>query len=120
MSVGEIAGLIAAGVFAVLVTFLAIPLIKLGKVLDETARAIRQLSDDVTPILEESAVTVQQANKQLSQLDAITSDIVEVTENVSSLVALFAATIGGPLIKISGFTAAVRAAIVGNKRAKGN
>ncbi|RFA21317.1 DUF948 domain-containing protein [Subtercola boreus] len=113
MTGGDIAGLIAAGVFAVLVGFLALPLIKLGRVFDETTLAIKDVSRGVTPILEETTVTVQEANKQLARVDAITSNVAEVTGNVNSLVALFAASVGGPLIKIAGFSAAVRAAIRG-------
>jgi len=112
MSGGDIAGLIAAGVFAILVAFLALPLIKLGGVFDETRAAIKELSDNVTPILEESTVTIQEANKQIARVDTITKNVAEVTGNVTSLVALFAASVGGPLIKIAGFSAAVRAGIL--------
>jgi len=112
MSGGDIAGLVAAGVFAVFVGLMAVPLIKLGGVLDETRTAIKDLSDGIQPILSESTVTIQETNKQLAQVDVITTNVADVTGNVSSLVALFAASIGGPLIKIAGFTAAVRAGIL--------
>ena len=110
MTGGDIAGLIAAGVFAVLVAFLAIPLIKLGKVFDETTHAIRDLSQNVTPLLEETTSTIAQTNHQLATIDTITSNVAEVTGNVSALVALVAATVGGPLIRIAGFSAGVAAA----------
>ena len=110
MTGGDIAGLIAAGVFAVLVAFLAIPLIKLGKVFDETTHAIRDLSENVTPLLEETTSTIAQTNHQLATIDSITTNVAEVTGNVSALVALVAATVGGPLIKIAGFSAGVTAA----------
>ncbi|NYF10783.1 uncharacterized protein YoxC [Leifsonia sp. AK011] len=113
MTGGDIAGLIAAGIFAVLVGLLAVPLIKLGRVFDETSTAIRELSDNVTPLLEEATTTISETNKQIARVDAITSSVEEATSNVSSLVALFAATVGGPLIKIAGFSAGVRAAIGG-------
>jgi uncharacterized protein YoxC len=113
MSGGDIAGLIAAGVFAVLVGLLAVPLLKLGKVFDETSAAIRGVSDNVTPLLEEATTTLSESNKQLARIDSITSSVEETTSNVSALVALFAATVGGPLIKIAGFSAGVRAAVVG-------
>ncbi len=113
MSGGDIAGLIAAGVFAVLVGLLAVPLIKLGRVFDETTAAIRELSENVTPLLEEAATTISETNKQLARVDSITSSVEETTSNVSALVALFAATVGGPLIKLAGFTAGVSAAIGG-------
>ncbi len=121
MSGGDIAGLIAAAVFAVLVGLLAIPLIKLGRVLDETRDAIHELSSNVTPLLEEATTTIGETNKQLARVDTITSGIAEATGNVTSLIALFAATLGGPLIKLAGFSAAVRAAISGlkpNRRSK--
>ena len=113
MTGGDIAGLIAAGVFAVLVGLLAIPLVKLGQVFDETSSAIRGVSENVTPMLEEATTTISETNKQLARVDAITSSVEEATGNVSALVALFAATLGGPLIKVAGFSAGVRAAIVG-------
>jgi uncharacterized protein YoxC len=110
VTIGDIAGLIAAVVFAVLVGLLAIPLVKLGRVLDETRNAIREASDGITPILQETTVTIQEANKQLARVDTITGNVADVTGNVSALVALFAATVGGPLIKLAGFSAGVRAA----------
>ena len=113
MSGGDIAGLIAAGVFAVLVGLLAVPIIKLGRVFDETSDTIRGVKENVTPLLEEATTTLSETNRQLARVDAITSSVEEATANVSSLVALFAATVGGPLIKIAGFSAGVHAAIVG-------
>ncbi|WP_150309252.1 DUF948 domain-containing protein [Planctomonas psychrotolerans] len=118
MSGGDIAGLIAAGVFAILVAFLALPLIKLGRVFDETTVAIREASNGITPILEETTVTIQEANRQLARVDTITGSVADVTGNVSALVSLFAASVGGPLIKIAGFTAAVRAGIAGLRPAR--
>ncbi len=115
VSGGDIAGLIAAGVFAILVAFLAVPLLKLGKVFDETTLAIRDVSSNITPLLEESTTTIHEANKQLARVDTITGHVADVTGNASALVALFAATVGGPLIKIAGFSAAVRAALKGGR-----
>jgi len=110
MSGGDIAGLIGAAVFAILVGLLAIPLFKLGRVLDETTNAIRELSQNVTPLLSETTETLALTNKQLARVDTITSNVADATGNVSALVALFAATVGGPLIKLAGFSAGLRAA----------
>lgn len=118
MSGGDIAGLIAAGVFAVLVALLAIPLVKLGKVLDQTTASIKEATDGITPILDETTETIRSANGQLARVDTITSNVAEVSGNVSALVALFAASVGGPLIKLAGFSAAVRAGVVGLRGAK--
>ena len=113
MTGGDIAGLIAAGVFAVLVGLLAIPLLKLGRVFDETSATIKDVRVNVTPLLEEATTTISETNKQIARLDSITSSVEETTGNVSALVALFAATVGGPLIKVAGFSAGVRAALLG-------
>src|SRR3954467_6442751 len=110
MDGGDIAGLIAAAVFAILVALLAIPLVKLGNVLDQTTVSIREATDGITPILSETTTTIREANKQLVRVDTITGSVAEVTGNVSALVALFAASVGGPLIKLAGFSAAVAAA----------
>ena len=115
MSGGDIAGLIAAGVFAVLVGLLAVPLLKLGRVFDEASTAIRDLGTNVTPLLEEATTTISETNKQLARVDTITRGVAEVTGNVSSLIALTAATVGGPLIKLAGFSAAVKVALSGLK-----
>lgn len=118
MTGGDIAGLIAAGVFAVLVGLLAVPLLKLGRVFDETSTAIRELSDNITPMIGEATTTISEANKQLARVDSITSSVEEATGNVSSLIALFAATVGGPLIKVAGFSAGVRAAVLGLRQVR--
>ena len=118
MTGGDIAGLIAAGVFAILVGLLAVPLIKLGRVLDQTTASIKEATDGITPILDETTTTIRQANQQLARVDTITTGVAEVTGNVSALVSLFAASVGGPLIKLAGFSAAVRAGIVGLRGAK--
>lgn len=119
MSGGDIAGLVAAGIFAVLAGLLAVPLIKLGRVFDETSDTIREVRESATPLLTEMSSTLTEANKQLVRVDTITTSVEEATANLASLVALFSATLGGPLIRIAGFSAGVRAAIVGVRPKKG-
>jgi len=121
VSGGDIAGLIAAGVFAILVAVIAIPLVKLGRVFDETTAAIHEISDGITPMLAETTETIRSTNQQLARVDTITNNVADVTGNVSALVALVAATVGGPLVKIAGFSAGVRAALrVGRPRSGRN
>ena len=119
MSGGDIAGLIAAGVFAVLVGFIAVPLLKFGRVLDQTRDSIKEASDGITPILDETATTLKETNKQLARVDVITKNVADVTGNVTALVSLFAATVGGPLSKLAGCSAAVKAAFAATRGAAG-
>ena len=51
MSVGEIAGLIAAIACVALVALTAVPLLKLGRVLEELRLAVRDLGHESVPIL---------------------------------------------------------------------
>jgi len=110
MSVGEVAGLIAAIVFAILVGLSAIPILKLGKVFDSARDSIREVTEHTLPVLDESAQTIALTNVQLEKVDTITTHAADVTENVSALTALFSATIGSPVVKIAAFTYGVRQA----------
>ena len=115
MSVGEVAGLIAAAAFVLLVGLLAVPLLKLGGVLDETRHAIKGMSDETVPLINEVTTTVTTANAQLVRVDAITSNVAAATTNVSALTALLAATLGNPVIKLAAFTYGVRSALEGRE-----
>jgi ABC-type antimicrobial peptide transport system permease subunit len=52
----------------------------------------------------------------LEKVDQITESISEVTTNVSSLVAVFSATLGSPLVKLAGLTQGLRSALLGKKK----
>ena len=111
MSGGDIAGLIAAGVFAVLVALLAVPILKLGKVLDELRGSIRSLSDGATPLMDEVTATVTTTHGQLRKVEGIAANVSDATANVSALSSLIAATVGSPLVKVAAFSYGVRSAL---------
>ena len=111
MSAGQLAALIAAGAFVALVALLAVPLIKLGRTLDEAALAIRKASEDTDPLLTGANTTVTQVNTQLERLDGITASAQSVTGNVSALASLFTATLGGPLIRAAALSYGVSKAV---------
>ena len=111
MSGGDIAGLIAAGVFAVLVALLAVPILKLGRVLDELRGSIRSLSDGATPLMDEVTATVTTTHGQLKKVEGIASNVSDATANVSALSSLVAATVGSPLVKVAAFSYGVRTAL---------
>ena len=104
MSGGDIAGLIAAGVFALLVLLLAVPILKLGSVFDEVRTAIKSISDGATPLMDEVTATVSTTNQQLKKVDGIASNVSDASANISALSSLVAATVGSPLIKVAAFT----------------
>ena len=110
MSAGEWAGLIAAFALVALVLLLAIPLLKLGRTLDETTLTIRQTREQATPILSQDSTTVAHVNSNLERVDDITGNAANVSSNVAALTSVVAATLGSPLIKIAAFSYGVRSA----------
>ncbi|SHJ84375.1 protein of unknown function [Tessaracoccus bendigoensis DSM 12906] len=124
MTVGEIAGLIAAVALCVLVALAAVPLLKLGRTLDEVRLAVRDVGNNSVPILHELKSTVVAANDELAKLSIVTDDAAKVSghatvvsENAAQLTSLFSATLGGPLVKTAAFTYGVRKAVQGRKKA---
>jgi uncharacterized protein YoxC len=113
MSIGELAGLIAALAFVLLVGFLGYPLYKLGKVFDEARLSVHDLSGSAVPLLDEVTTTVTTTNSQLVRVDTITRNMAEVSEDVSALTRLFAATLGSPVVKVAAFSYGVRQVLSG-------
>lgn len=110
MSGGEIAGLIAASAFLLLVGILAIPLVKLGKVLGAAEEMVRGVTDKTIPLLGEVTTTVVHTNVELERVDAITANVQSITTNAKALTDVFAATMGGPIVKVAAFSYGVRRA----------
>jgi uncharacterized protein YoxC len=115
MSVGEIAGLIAAVAFVALVAILALPVIKLGKTVDELTYTVRDLRQEhvakTAVTVDETNALLASTNAQLQRVDAITSNAQTVTTNVAAMSSLFAATLGGPMVRVAAFTYGVRRAM---------
>jgi uncharacterized protein YoxC len=103
MSGGEIAAVIAASALALFVLFLAVPLVKLGKLLDETTVTVKEINDSLPPLLSGLSETVNQTNKQLAKIDTITDNVADMSNNLQSLVAVFSASVGSPLLKLAGY-----------------
>jgi uncharacterized protein YoxC len=119
----EIACLIAAGAFLLLVGALAVPILKLRKTVDAATRAINELTDQAAPLLSSVHVSVDGVNEtlvgvngQLAKVDTITENVQQVSTNVSALTSLFAATLGSPLVKVAAFTYGVRKAAAARQR----
>lgn len=116
MSAGQIAALIAAGAFVVLVVLLAIPLLKLGRTLDEATIAIRKAHESTDPLLIGANETITHVNTQLERVDGITANAQAVTGNVSALSSVFTATLGGPLVKTAALSYGLSKAIKARRK----
>ena len=118
MSGGEIAALIAAGAFVLLVLLLAVPLLKLGRTLDEATLALRTTHDGVGPLLREADDTLKAVNSQLGQVEGIATNVNSMTTNVAALTAVVSSTLGSPMIKAAAFTYGVRKTVADRRDAE--
>ncbi len=113
VSVGDIAGVIAALAFAYLVVRTGGLIGKAGKVLDETSIGVRGMSEQTVPLLSQVTDTVSSTNEQIVRLDTITANVSSMSTNLNALTSLFAATMGSPVVKVAAFTYGVRSAMKG-------
>ncbi|MCX5129027.1 DUF948 domain-containing protein [Streptomyces sp. NBC_00193] len=111
MSGGEVAGILVAVFWAILVSFLAVVLVRLAQVLKATTKLVADVTEQAVPLLADASTTVRSARTQLDRVDAIASDVQEVTSNASALSSTVASTFGGPLVKVAAFGYGVRKAL---------
>ncbi|EDY43695.1 DUF948 domain-containing protein [Streptomyces sp. SPB074] len=111
MSGGEVAGLLVAVFWAILVSFLAVALARLAQTLRATTKMVADVTEQAVPLLTDASATVRSAQTQLDRVDAIATDVQEVTSNASALSTTVATTFGGPLVKVAAFGYGVRRAL---------
>ncbi|SCD70837.1 protein of unknown function [Streptomyces sp. LcepLS] len=105
------AGLLVAVFWAILVSFLAVALARLAQTLRATTKMVAEVTEQAVPLLTDASATVRSAQTQLDRVDAIASDVQEVTSNASALSTTVASTFGGPLVKVAAFGYGVRRAL---------
>jgi uncharacterized protein YoxC len=104
----DVAGLVAAGAFLIFVLAMAIPVVKLGRVMDESAKVIRDVGQKTLPLIGEVTTTVTMTNAQLERVDSITRNVQDVSQSVSSLTHLVSNTVGTPIVKIASIAYGLR------------
>ena len=132
MNAGEIAGLIAAGAFLMLVFLLAVPILKLGRTVDAATRAINEVTDRTGPLLGNVNTTVENVNTalgqvqvsldgvnlQLAKVDTMTEHAQNVTANVANLVTVVSAAAANPLVKVASFGYGLRKTVAARRNAE--
>ena len=131
MDGGQIAALIAAGAFLMLVLVLAVPILRLRHTVDAATRAINDLNDRTEPILGHADATIQNVNTaltqtqttldgvnlQLAKIDTITGHAQNVSANVANLATVVSAAAANPLVKVAAFGYGVRKAAAARRHA---
>lgn len=102
MSWGEIAGLIAAAAAVVFVALSAVPLLKLGGVMDELRLAVRKLGEGSIPILDELKGTVSTTTQEIARLSEVTEELARMSRSASTMTeqaASVSTVVSAPLVK---------------------
>ena len=128
---GEVAGLVAAIAFAVLVLVLAVPILRLRHTVDAATRALSDVADQTGPMLTTVRGTIENVNValgqvhtsldgvnlQLARLDAITNNVQHISTNVANLSTVVSAAAANPLVKVAALGYGVRKAAANRRQA---
>jgi len=122
MNAGQLAALIAAGVFAVLACVAIFVLIKLARMMSAVTGLVTQYRDRADQLIEQAQAAVDRTNEQLIRTDAITASMDQVTANMAELSGHVSALAGlargismaasAPLTGMSAFVFGLRRAIL--------
>lgn len=107
----ELAGLIVAVFWAILVSFLAYVLLRLARLLKEATMTVAEFGERTGPMLDDVAGTIERANEQLGRIDVITKNMSSVSQNAAAVTTTVTSIVGGPLVKAAAFSYGVRKAI---------
>ncbi len=132
MDAGEIAALVAAGAFLMLVLVLAVPILRLRHTVDAATRAITEVTDRTAPLLSNVTTTVDNVNTalgqvqvsldgvnvQLAKIDTMTSHAQNVTASVANLATVVSAAAANPLVKVASFGYGLRRAAAARRSAE--
>lgn len=116
ITLGQIAGLIAALGFLVFVYYSIKPLKKLSGVLDRLAESLRELTEHTLPGIDEAVKTVAEANHQVKKLDVITDAAARTSEDISAMTTLVTSTVGAPFLAARRGAEKVKSAFFGKRK----
>jgi uncharacterized protein YoxC len=90
---------------AVVFLVLAWMFLRLARVFSTTEETIKEVSEQVVPLLGKTHVTVDNVNSQLSQLDEAVGDVADITGELDQTTAVITRGVRGGVIKVSSATA---------------
>ncbi len=97
-------GLLFAGI-AVAFFVLAWVFLRLARIFSTTERSIKDVSEQVVPLLGKTHVTVDNINSQLSQLDEAVGDVAGMTDELDQTTTVITRGVRSGVIKVSSATA---------------
>lgn len=116
MSGGEVAALIAALAFAVLVAVLSTVLLRAHGVLAEAERLVVDVRRSAVPLIDDARVTLNAVTQELDRVDGILASVGSVSSGVSGVANLVTSAAANPLVKGLSFLAGARATMKSLKK----
>ncbi|GAA4209945.1 DUF948 domain-containing protein [Microbispora amethystogenes] len=111
LTAGELAGLVVAIFWAILVCFMVVVLVRLARLLTETRRSVAELSDRLGPLLDDMSQTVTEANRRLVAAETISDNMRDVSGNMVRITGVASTLFAGPVLKIAAFRDGFRLAL---------
>lgn len=115
-------GLLFAGI-AVAFFLLAFAFLRLARIFSTTEKSIKDVSEQVVPLIGKTHVTVDNINSQLSQLDEAVGDVAGMTDELDQTTTVITRGVRGGIIRASSATAGLSRGIStflgGEKRSEG-
>ena len=107
---GDVALIVLAAFWGLLVLFLCVVLINTFRVLESTKMLIDGIREETVPLMREVKTSVEKANRELDRVDGMLVATGEIVGRIQRIAGLVDQTVSSPLTKLIGVGAGVRAA----------
>ncbi|MEX2405818.1 MAG: DUF948 domain-containing protein [Actinomycetota bacterium] len=107
---GDVALIVLAAFWGLLVLFLCVVLINTFRALESTKMLIDGIREETVPLMREVKTSVEKANRELDRVDGMLVATGEIVGRVQRIAGLVEQTVSSPLSKLIGVGAGVRAA----------
>ena len=117
LSGGDIALIVLAAFWGLLVLFLSLMLVMMVRVLESTKLLIDGIREQTVPLLGEVRVTVTSVNRELERVDTLMDSAGKMAKSAERMSSVVEQTVSSPLIKMAAFSAGMGKAF---KRLRGS
>ena len=114
---GDIALIVLAVFWGILVLFLAGVMLALFRVLNQTESLVKGITEQTVPLLSDVRVTVQNVNRELDRADTLLVAAGKMSKSAERITGAVEHAITSPLVKFAAFGAGASAAL---KRLRGD
>jgi hypothetical protein len=119
MTPGDVALIVLAAAWVILVGFLAIVLLNTYNVLTSTKLTIDAMREETVPLLREVKTSVEKANREIDRVDGMLVSATSIVGRAEKLTGLIEEAAASPLVKIISVGAGLRKGFAKVKKGRG-